>query len=282
MPEQNKKSTLQFYDELAQLNYTYVPQWGEEDPFSKAGDYIVKDKYKQVSKALRDSKNDAVLDIGCSSGYYLDVIGGRNSLTIGIDISPWVLRKAKDLRSHCDFILSDIDSCSLPFKDGSFDIVFASEIIEHLQYPSKFMQEIFRVVKQDGILLLTTPNRYDLLSLPQQTIEFIFHPNPDPKEAELSTRVREVFKEYEQYGIVAHTQLFSPREIREFFEESGFTEIRIKGLRLSTVEGTRRFLEKRGYLLRLWKFLFKIYHLTGDIVFFSSNILACGRKKKAS
>jgi len=57
----------------------------------------------------------------------------------------------------------------LPFKDESFDIVLCTEVIEHVDDQSQAIEEMFRVIKEGGILVITSPNRFfkplfDLLS----------------------------------------------------------------------------------------------------------------------
>ncbi len=54
------------------------------------------------------------------------------------------------------------DAHKLPFKDQIFDTVIAGDIIEHLENPSKFLRECNRVLKKEGLLILSTPNPYFL------------------------------------------------------------------------------------------------------------------------
>jgi len=57
-----------------------------------------------------------------------------------------------------------LNAASLPFEDGMFDAIIATEVIEHVPKPHRFMDEVCRVLKPNGILLLTTPNAAHLLS----------------------------------------------------------------------------------------------------------------------
>lgn len=56
----------------------------------------------------------------------------------------------------------EADASDLPFEDGSFDIVFCRELIEHVLDPDAVFLEIKRVLKPEGYLLITTPNAYTM------------------------------------------------------------------------------------------------------------------------
>jgi ubiquinone/menaquinone biosynthesis C-methylase UbiE len=96
-----------------------------------------------------------VLDIGCGAGNFLAQI--PISQKIGIDIAPTQLQFAKE-STGADVLMADAGK--LPFRAASFDVVFCSEVIEHMPYASaeKMLTEIHRVLKPQGKLILTTPN----------------------------------------------------------------------------------------------------------------------------
>ena len=51
------------------------------------------------------------------------------------------------------------DACELPVRDESFDVVISSEMLEHTRMPRRALEELARVLRADGVLVLTTPNR---------------------------------------------------------------------------------------------------------------------------
>lgn len=73
----------------------------------------------------------------------------------GIDAAKHSLMKARERGIFT--VLSDV-SDPFPFYDSSFDFVYAGEIIEHIFDTRRFLTEIYRVLKPDGHLILTTPN----------------------------------------------------------------------------------------------------------------------------
>jgi len=56
------------------------------------------------------------------------------------------------------------DAQNMPFDDNFFDTVVAGEVIEHLENPEKFLNEARRVLKDDGIIIITTPNKKSLVN----------------------------------------------------------------------------------------------------------------------
>lgn len=109
-------------------------------------------RYQQVIKLIPQNPRQKILDIGCGDGVLLSLI--KNATLYGIDLDKDSLGyaatkiKAKLVQAPAD---------KLPFKANFFDVVLATEIIEHLDQPEKLIQEAKRVLKPSGYLILTTP-----------------------------------------------------------------------------------------------------------------------------
>ncbi|MBT3720052.1 class I SAM-dependent methyltransferase [archaeon] len=102
-------------------------------------------RFKKISNTI---KKGSVLDIGClRPNPFL-----KNA--IGMDILN--VPKHKNYKS----IIKGDASKKIPLKDNSIDNIIAGEIIEHLENPMNFVKECYRVLKQNGLLILTTPNIY--------------------------------------------------------------------------------------------------------------------------
>jgi 2-polyprenyl-3-methyl-5-hydroxy-6-metoxy-1,4-benzoquinol methylase len=106
--------------------------------------------------------NKKILDIGCGVGSISIKLKDRGFIVTGVDFSTIGIEKAKE--RGIDAILTDIDKSGLNFQDNYFDVVWAGDIIEHVFDPIFLFKEINRVLKKDGILLLTTPNDFNLYS----------------------------------------------------------------------------------------------------------------------
>lgn len=94
------------------------------------------------------------LDVGCNRGMYL--ASYENGPRFGIDISHSVLRLA---RKDGNLRLAVADAQRLGcLREGSFDFVLCSEVLEHVASPERVVSGIFRVLREGGRVLLTTPN----------------------------------------------------------------------------------------------------------------------------
>jgi len=123
-------------------------------------------KFYPYIKSYPNIEKIKVLDVGGGEGHLLDLFFTKlkqdfnNSLDINsefhiIDISKRQIERAK--KKGYNTIIYDI-SKGFPHDDESFDIVFASEVIEHIFDTTYFLKECRRVLKKDGLLILTTPN----------------------------------------------------------------------------------------------------------------------------
>lgn len=100
----------------------------------------------------------SILDIGCNAGVILSEVPDTN-LKVGIDINSEALEVALSLSPSASFFRGDM--LRLPYRDSVFDVVIFAGMLEIHAPPDKVraIQEVHRVLKPDGRLLLTTFNR---------------------------------------------------------------------------------------------------------------------------
>jgi SAM-dependent methyltransferase len=96
-----------------------------------------------------------VLDIGCGSGVVSGLLRDCGNEVYGLDVSPVAIAKYRDNGFHGVVTTAEH---TLPFKDGVFDAVWMSEVIEHIVGYEQLIMEVARVLKPGGRLYLTTPN----------------------------------------------------------------------------------------------------------------------------
>ncbi len=98
-----------------------------------------------------------VLDVGCGAGRKVQIMNQwRGTTAFGCDMEIKLLSFAAQKQIPR---LAASWAEALPFASHSFDWVTASEVIEHLEEPAKFLREVHRVLRPGGRVLLTTPNR---------------------------------------------------------------------------------------------------------------------------
>nr|VFK79561.1 MAG: 2-polyprenyl-6-hydroxyphenyl methylase / 3-demethylubiquinone-9 3-methyltransferase [Candidatus Kentron sp. SD] len=128
------------------------------DNFDKwMSDYDVYRRALLICKILGDQgQNKSCLEIGCGTGKISEVIRHRvDSLTVS-DISETL---AQGVGSRLNIKWIQQDACNLSIADNSFDVVISSECIEHVPDPEKALAEMVRVLKSNGVLIVTTPNK---------------------------------------------------------------------------------------------------------------------------
>jgi 2-polyprenyl-3-methyl-5-hydroxy-6-metoxy-1,4-benzoquinol methylase len=100
------------------------------------------------------------LDIGCAIGVFTNLLYQKGYRALGIDTNKELLTFAKNRYTHCTFKL--MNALHLDLAPSTFDLVLALEFIEHLSNPYKFLKNIHQVLKEEGVILLSTPNRLSL------------------------------------------------------------------------------------------------------------------------
>lgn len=100
-------------------------------------------------------KNKRILEIGAGEGGVISQLNDKN-IVIGSDISESGVDQCNKLGIKC--ILNDISSEKLPFNNGTFDYVIMLEVLEHVKSPQIAIEEIQRVLKKNGKLIVSTPN----------------------------------------------------------------------------------------------------------------------------
>ena len=95
-----------------------------------------------------------VLDLGCGAGYWTKVLEKQHGFCLGVDYGKDFLEKAREVH---DVKVARCDFTRLPFPDGSFDAVYADNVLEHAADPARVLQEIRRVLGRRGLLAAALP-----------------------------------------------------------------------------------------------------------------------------
>ena len=100
-----------------------------------------------------------VLDAGCGAGYGTELLNQAGAANVvGVDVSEAALTLARAAVSD-GVTCEPGDVAALSYPDDSFDVVVCFEVIEHVEDPERVLDELRRVLRPDGLLLLSSPNR---------------------------------------------------------------------------------------------------------------------------
>lgn len=130
-------------------------------------------------------RSGRVLDVACGSGYGLGLLGEAGARPFGVDVSVAAAVEARAGSAGARVLVAD--GTRLPFPDRIFDAIVSFETIEHLQNRGRFVGELSRVLRDQGLLILSTPNAFHTRPLngkPQNPFHF-YEYTPEELKAEL-------------------------------------------------------------------------------------------------
>jgi len=149
--EDNIKEITNFYDGI----------WSEEQErdINIGWGYQQRRLHSTIFEFLNINESDLVLEIGCGKGDLTEKLSKKYKKIVALDISSVGVKKARervDVDYNYEFLVAD--ATKLPFDSNQFDVVIISEVLEHVVDQARCIHEIYRVIKPNGYLMLTTPN----------------------------------------------------------------------------------------------------------------------------
>jgi methionine biosynthesis protein MetW len=183
---------------------------------------------RAVLRALPEGRGGTVLDVGTYDGDFTARMSERlgAETIIGLELMS---QHANEARARGITVVEGDVAEGLPFPDDSFDVVTANQVIEHVRSTDRFLGELRRVLKPDGVACVSTNNMaswHNVVSLvlgfqppPQHVSDEIIVGNPiSPGQG----------MPHEDFG-QAHLRLFTARSLRELARHHGLEVIRVRG-----------------------------------------------------
>lgn len=170
-------------------------------------DFVMKDSGQKIG---------SLLDIGCNPAITRMLAEKTGARAIGINVT------SKGMYPEMEWAICDVD-VGLPFADGSFDLIFCGDVIEHTLDTDYFISEMSRVMKKGAYLIITTPN---IASLWNRIFLMLGYQPHQLGVSERKSYGNPFLKSDRSWG---HTKVFTYRALREFLKDSGFTVLKIYG-----------------------------------------------------
>jgi 2-polyprenyl-3-methyl-5-hydroxy-6-metoxy-1,4-benzoquinol methylase len=113
-------------------------------------------RYQLVAPLVANKK---VVDVACGSGYGSAFLAESGGEVIGIDLSKEAIINARLNYTNKNLEFREGDAGKLDLLDKSVDIITSFETIEHLLEIGTYLQELKRIIKDDGLVFISTPNK---------------------------------------------------------------------------------------------------------------------------
>ena len=156
------KNTTQLHEDSG-TEFNYIDHYDKDakvfDYNEKSDDVTENERTRLnqriISKISKESK--LILDVGCGNGWLSRMIQNNENEIVSLDIAINNVMKSLANNPHSNHSGFVADVFHLPFQKNSFDSIIASEVIEHVYNPKKFIDCLFQILKPGGELIITTP-----------------------------------------------------------------------------------------------------------------------------
>jgi SAM-dependent methyltransferase len=150
---------------------------------------------------------ERVLDLGCGAGRFVAALRGAGVAAIGTEIAETAIERARRNVPGGDFRLVDPDG-SLPLGHGEVDLVWCSEVLEHVPDTVALLTEARRVLRRGGRLLVTVPDHGRLRRTLIALLRYERHYDP----------------------LGQHVRFYTRRSLARALHATGFADVRIEPL----------------------------------------------------
>jgi len=128
--------------------------------------YYQRKRALAITKLFPKMKDEKVLDVGCGGGFYSLIAAKKGAQDIiGVDMEK-ICVKATRLNLYKNMTLSNdgivADCTNLPFANGTFNLILCIDVVEHIKHDKKLIRELFRILKSEGFLVISSQNSFSI------------------------------------------------------------------------------------------------------------------------
>jgi len=150
-------------------------------------------------------RGERVLDLGCGAGRFVAALAAAGADPVGVEVAEAALARARRNAPGADLRLVAPDG-SLPLEHGSVDLVWCSEVLEHVADGAQLLLEARRVLRPGGRLLVTVPFHGRAKAAAIAFVRFDAHFDPQGQ----------------------HLRYFTRRSLERTLTDAGFAELQIE------------------------------------------------------
>jgi ubiquinone/menaquinone biosynthesis C-methylase UbiE len=168
---------------------------------SARGDVIFEHLHR-YALAMKVAKNKRILDVACGEGYGANLLSGEALAVTAVDIEEDIIIKARQKYKDpkIQFIAGSI--LQLPLPDKCFDLITCFETLEHVEDHELALKELRRVLKPDGLLIISTPEKANYSDKSGYN-------NPYHRKELYGTQFRELLKQHFRFTAFYRQNSFS-------------------------------------------------------------------------
>ncbi len=203
------------------LNYNYFeslsPSQYEEE----------RRRIKLILKYARLNPHKSLMDIGTGPGWLPKIASRFTKNVFAVDVSKNQIKLAEKYIGKPNFTFRKGSFYKIPARDKSFDVVIASEVLEHLEFPDKALSEAFRILKDEGVLIITVPYKEKI-------------------------KYTTCMHCYKLTSVNGHLHSFDLKSLKNILQKSGFRIVsyRLFNSKFTSILGLNKYL--RIFPLNIW------------------------------
>jgi 2-polyprenyl-3-methyl-5-hydroxy-6-metoxy-1,4-benzoquinol methylase len=125
-------------------------------PYGEHRTDLGESRLRKMLRLLADEPRGRLLDVGCAGGELASALGALGWTVEGVEREPALIEAARERGIEVRRL--DFEGEAFPWEAQTFAAVVAGEVIEHVIDTDHLLREVARVLRPDGVLIVTTPN----------------------------------------------------------------------------------------------------------------------------
>ncbi len=135
---------------------SYYDAWGIQEDTAAVREMKISTFIFRLKTIHRYKRSGNILDVGCATGFFLEAASMLGFKPFGVEFSDYSAKVAQSKFGNDAIFEGTLEECQFP--DGSFDVIAMSDLLEHVRNPHDVLEKTRRLLKDDGIVMVMTPD----------------------------------------------------------------------------------------------------------------------------